>query len=468
MKTPSHRPTIAVLPFKNFSDQNSYEYFSDGITEEIINTLSNLEFIQVISRRSSFYFKNKDIPITQIGVQLNASWILEGSVRITKKQLRISAHFVRVSDAIHLWTETWDRDWENILEVQREIGLLISDKLRENGEHFDVNIPLIENKTQNSRAFDLYMKARYHFNKWNLKDVTTAIQLYEHVIELDNQFADAYVGLADAYSFMATTQFMPPEEAWKKTVENTHKAFAINQDHPGVHYQLANLAFFTDCNYRNAFTHIQKALQNKPGYPEAQQFMAFLYMLSGDFEKALPHLQFALGIDPLNPETLFYKAYYHYRKKDIRQALELLDSLLQKNPQNVPAIVVRAYCMILLKEYDDLIEKIESMDEGLLIPHEQLGILCLAHISKGQTKTARTLLNKLEKEAQNPTAFQAHSYLFLAYARLKRYEDAFELLQRIIKLKSSVILITYADPLIYDLVKDKRYGIFFKKIYFDQ
>lgn len=456
---------IAVLPFVNISSNAENEYFSDGITEEIINALAQIQNLRVTSRTSSFYFKEKNIPLKDIAKQLDVTIILEGSVRITSDKVRITAQLIQAVDDFHFWSESWDRKLENILDVQDEISVLIAEKLREQLGHLEINEHLVETRTHNLSAYNYYMKARYHFNKWNPKDVQTSIEIYNRVIEIDPDFTDAYVGLADAYSFMASTQFMPPEEAWKKTVEYTHKAYALNPENAGVHYQLANLSFFTDCNFADAYTHAVKSLQLKPSYPEAQQYMAFLYILSGDIKKAHHHLQFALGIDPLNQETLFYKAYYHYRTREFEKAIIIFKDLLEKNPKNIPAFVVHSYCLIFQKKYDTVLENIEKAPEEILIPHERLGILCLTNILKGDKKSATIQLKKLEEEAKNPAAFQAHSYLLLAYANLRQFDEAFALLERSLKLKSSVLLISYSDPLVNNLVEDERYAHYHKKLY---
>jgi TolB-like protein/AraC-like DNA-binding protein len=465
MKNQSPNIIIVVLPFKNISANAENEYFSDGITEEIINALAQIEQLKVISRTSSFYFKNKELPLKEIAEQLHADIILEGSVRRASEQIRITAQLIQAKDDFHFWSESWDRKLENIFEVQDEISLLIADKLREQFGHLEIGEHLVIKKTENLDAYNYALKARFLFNKWNPEDVRKSIELFEKAIELDPDYTDAYFGLADAYSFMATTQFMPPEEAWKKSIEYTHKTYHLDPNNAGVHYLMANLAFFTDCNFSYAFDHILKSVELKPSYPEAQQYIAFLYLLKGDLEKAKHHLQFALGIDPLNQETLFYKAYYHYRIRDFKKAMTFLDNLLNKNPKNIPAFVVLTYCMLILEKYDEVLQRIENATEETLIPHEKLGMLCLTYILKGDHENARIQLIKLEDEAKNPSAFQAHSYLFLAYANLQRYDDAFDLLERSIKMKSSVLLISFSDPLVHDLVKDDRYKHYHEQLY---
>lgn len=457
--------SIAVLPFVNRSADMSFEYFSDGITEEIINGLTKIDGLKVTSRTSSFFFKDKSIPLKQIAAQLNVEIILEGSVRVAGDNLRISAQLIEAEHDFHFWSESWDRKLENVFEVQDEISLLIADKLREQFGHLEIAEHLVEKKTDNLDSYRNWLKARYYFNRWNPDDVSRSIKYFEKSIQSDPSFTDAWVGLADAYGFMATTQFMPPEEAWKKNIACTQTAYKLNPEHAGVHYLLANLSFFTDSNFADALAHTQKAVELKASYPEAQQFMAFLYILAGDFEKAKYHLQFALAVDPLNQETLFYKAYYLYRNREIDQAVRVLDELLSNNPDNIPAFVVKAYCMLMKKQYNKLLPIIENASEKILIKTEKLGILTLLFVLQEDEEKAGHYLELLEREAENPMAFQAHSYLFLAYANLHRLDAAFDLLEKSLKIKSSILLLSYTDPLVNSLIQDKRYRVFHEKLY---
>lgn len=457
--------TIAVLPFVNMSADPEHAYFSDGMTEEIINALARIENLKVISRTSSFFFKNKNIPLKAIAQQLGVATILEGSVRVAHGTVRITAQLIQAADDFHFWSESWDRKLDNIFEIQDEISLLIAEKLREQLGHFEIGEHLVNQQTENADAYAYSLKARHHFNKWNPEDVRMAIDLYEQAIALDPRHTESYVGLADAYGFMATTEFMPREEAWTKAVAYTHKAYALNPEHAGVHYQLANLSFFTDCNFQDAAKHAFKSLELKPNYPEAQQYMAFLYMLSGAMDKAHHHLQLALGIDPLNQETLFYKGYYYYRTGEFEKAVAQLEDCLSQNPRNIPAMIVHAYSLLKLGKYDEVLALLDDIPADVMIPDERLGIGCLAYILKKDQANTELCLDRLQKEAQNPTSFQAHSYLFLAYANLGRHDEAFAWLAEALQMKSSIFLLSYSDPLVNGLTKDPRYVEFHRKLY---
>ncbi|MCE4564592.1 tetratricopeptide repeat protein [Maribellus sp. CM-23] len=462
---PSREKTIAVLPFVNMSGSEEMEYFSDGITEEIINALARISQLKVTSRTSSFFFKNKNIPIGQIARELNVTTILEGSVRLAANTIRITAQLIHAEEDFHFWSESWDRMLDNIFEIQDEISLLIADKLREQYGHLDIQDHLIETKTANIEAYEYFLKGRYHFNKWNPEDAGKAIDFYEMAIKLDPIHTDSYVGLADAYSFFAVTELMPAEEAWQKSRENMDKAYALNPGNAGVHYLLANYSFFYEANFQEALKHGLKSIELKHNYPEAQQFISLLYLISGDTAKAKEYLEVAHSIDPLSQETLFYRAYYQYRAENFSEALSLFDEALKNNPQNIPAYIVRSYCLLKLGQYNETISFLENMPNEIVVHDERLGILNLAYILKKDTVKSEEYFNKLYEAAQNPKSFQAHSYLYLAYANLNETDKAFNWLKETIKLKSSVLLLNYTDPLANSLKDYPRYGEYKNRLY---
>jgi len=251
-KKTSANITIAVLPFANFSTSKDNEYFSDGITEEIINALAKIKNLKVTSRTSSFLIKDKNLSIKQIGQELGVSTILEGSVRVSGDIIRITAQLIQAEEDFHFWSETWDRKLENIFEIQDEISLIIADKLREQFGHFDLQEHLIDKQTDNVNAYEFSLKAKFYRNKWNPEDVKQAISLYKKALEIDSNHAESYVGIADCYSFLGTTGFMSFDEAWEKSDQYTSQAQKLNDQLSEVHYQLSNKAFFIECDFKKS------------------------------------------------------------------------------------------------------------------------------------------------------------------------------------------------------------------------
>ncbi|HEX8334713.1 MAG TPA: adenylate/guanylate cyclase domain-containing protein, partial [Segetibacter sp.] len=220
--------TIAVLPFVNMSTDPENEYFSDGITEELLNVLTKVKGLQVTSRTSAFAFKGKNTDIREIGVQLNVGRVLEGSVRKSGNRVRISAQLINAADGYHIWSETYDRNLTDIFEVQDEISSIIANKLRENLNAEQHEEKLVKVPTQNIEAYTLFLKGLHFYNKVTPGDTKKAIEYFEKAITLEAGYAHAYAMAAAGYAFLGATGQMQPKEAFEIVHRNSDKALQLD------------------------------------------------------------------------------------------------------------------------------------------------------------------------------------------------------------------------------------------------
>ncbi len=457
--------TIAVLPFINISADRDYEYFSDGITEEIINALAKIGELKVTSRTSSFFYKGQLKPIQEIGAALKVSTILEGSVRLSGNQIRITAQLIDVAEDFHFWSETWDRALENIFEIQDEVSLLIADKLREHLGHLDIQEHLVDKQTENIDAYSCSLKARFLRNKWNPEDVRKAIGLFEKALELDPDHDESYVGLADCYSFLGTTGFMPFDEGWKLTIKHTRKALEINPNSSGAYYQLSNHSFFVEANYGKSLKEMNRAIELNPNNAEAHEFLSFLYIIAKEREKALEHLGIALCLNPLSEESKFFKGYYHYMIEEYSEALDLLNNCLAANDKNIPAHSIKPLCLLKMGRYDEVISYFDHVPPDVVIEGEKTGALALAYALKKEDENTSLYENKLRELAGGPFGQTADSFLFTLSAVLGDADRAFTWVVKAIDNSISLLLLRYTDPLVAPITKDPRYEAFLHTIY---
>ncbi|MBR9861454.1 helix-turn-helix domain-containing protein [bacterium] len=463
----SSENTIAVLPFVNMSSSEDNEFFSDGITEEIINALAKIDGLKVTSRTSAFHFKGKNIPIPEIGETLKVSTILEGSVRLAGNAMRITAQLIDSANDFHFWSETWDRKLDNIFEVQDEISLLIADRLREHFGHFEIQDHLIENKSGNIEAYKLFLKGRQKFNQWNPEDVKASMKYYQQALEIEPRHAESLVGLADAYSFLATITAIPYEEGWGKCEELILQALKINNKLPAAYYLLANLSFFTKCSYQEAFEYGSKALKLNQNHVESQQFMSLLYVLAGKHTQARKHLNNALSIDPLSQETQFYSGYIEYMTGHYDEALKQFNACLEVNPMNIPVHAVKTLCLLKLKHYDEAINYFDALPSEVVVIGEKAGTQALGYAFKKDKVNAEKSERILNDLAKSDDGFTADSYRFVLAGAMGRNEEAFEWVEEAMKKKSALLLLRYSDPLVNVLKQDDRYPKFHQKLFPD-
>ena len=268
--------SIAILPFVDMSQQSENEYFGDGITEEIINAMTRVEGLQVTARTSSFAFKNKNMDVREIGAQLGVASILEGSIRMAKDKVRITAQLINVADGFHYWSETFDRSMEDIFAVQDEISLLMTDKLRENFGHFEIEDHLLESFEIPVDIYKSYLKARFLVRQLNKPDGDEALAILKKVIEREPNFPLAYLEIHAVYTFFGLMGLMAAEEAFAKAKQYLNQAIELDENLPECQFQLAQIHLWQKLDLERACQLLIKALQQRPSYADAHQLLALI------------------------------------------------------------------------------------------------------------------------------------------------------------------------------------------------
>lgn len=399
--------SIAVLPFLDLSPQKDSEYFTDGLTEEIIDALSRVPNLRVVARTSSFAFKGKNADIREIGRQLNVTAVIEGSVRKSGDRLRITAQLNRVSDGYHLWSRTYDRQLRDVFAVQRDISEAIAAELRAGPASQPRREP-----THDLEAYRLYQEARYLFNKFeppgsNFK----AIEHYRQAIARDPQFAAAWAGIADAYSYLAENLVLPPREVMPKAKEAAEKALELDDSSAEAHTSLGIVKLDYERDIEGGRREFVRAMQLNPGFAWARHWYAHTYEAENRVDDALRNMSAALDLDPLS----------------------------------VPISWDTAGELIILKRYDEALQRIDKSIElfpGVpVFPYMKV----VANWRRGNTADARAMIAELRKQ---PDLAKDPSFLALFAA-----EDARE--GHIAQAREGISALTrmgktqYVDPFVF-------------------
>lgn len=350
--------SIAILPFLNLSSDPENEYFSDGITEDIINALTRIQGLKVTARTSSFAFKGKQMDVRHIGNQLGVSTVLEGSVRKSKKRVRISAQLIQTTDGFQIWSGRFDRDIEDIFELQDEISLTIAEQIRENFGHLEIAEHLVDVPTQNIQAYNLYLKARYNHLRWDSEGIGNAMQFYPQCIEMDPGFSWPYFGAGYCHSMFGS--WTPNVASLDIAADYIGRGFEIDDQSFLGYYSKATLEFWGHWNYREAEKLYLRSMALNPSYTEAEEGLAELYTAIGWFDEAMDHTKHILQLDPLSPNHHFTKANIHYLQEDYESALASTEKALQIDPDFTHAISIKQLILIKLKRREELVSFIEN------------------------------------------------------------------------------------------------------------
>lgn len=407
--TPTPAPrSIAVLPFVNASPDPDNEYLSDGITDELIDALVKVERLHVASRTSVFALKGKPQDVRAIGALLGCAVVLEGTVRKAGDRLRITAQLTSTEDGRLLWSQRYDRQLDDVFAIQEEISRTIVDTLRVTW-FADLAAPALRRSTANVKAYGLYLKGRYAWNKRTDEGVTEAIECFEQAIAEDPNYAAAYAGLADSYSLQIDYRSVPVAEGHERAKAYARKALALDETLAEAHASLAWSVFIYDWDWEAAAREFRRAIALDPHYASARQWHAFLLASRGRLEEAVAEVLMAQQLDPTSISVRRSVGWAHYYARRYDQARYHLLRAIAMNPTAAETYRILA---LTYTEQGDLVEAERVAREAMDLPAAgsyTLATLGLVLGRAGKRDAARDLLADLERRAADdyvsPVAF---------------------------------------------------------------
>lgn len=335
------------------------DYFSDGMTEEIINALAQIEGLKVTARTSSFVFKHQTQDIRKIGAALGVSLVLEGSIRKWKDKVRITAQLIKTDDGFHIWSENFDRDLSDIFQLQDEVSLLIANKIREHFGHLSIQEHLVQAPTKNIGAYELFLKGRFFHNTWTLEGFSKAIEYYQRSIKEDATFDLPYFGAGLSYSFLGSWGNMDQKEAYKAANNFFTKGNRLNKVSAYGNYCYAKHLFWGLWNHKEAYVYLMESMKVNSQDANSNEFMAEIHTALGDFPRALEFIDKSLEVNPLSPNHFYTKANIYYLQNRFKKAIIEIDKGLEVDATFSILSELKLACLILLGEYDTLVNSLK-------------------------------------------------------------------------------------------------------------
>lgn len=293
------RLSIAVLPMSNRSPDAETEFFSDGMTEELINALAKVDGLRVVSRTSTFAFKGESIPLGEIGTRLNVGFVLEASVRRAANRLRVTARLVEVADDSTVWSETYERQLEDVFAVQDEITHSIVETITETLELGRLRSPVIA-QPKSLEAYDLYLLGRHHWYKRTKPEMQRALELFQQAVAADPLFAPAYSGISDASALLASWQFASPEEMYPKAVAAANRAIELDPSSADAHASLGFIKLNWEWDWDVAERELRRAIELNPNHETAHRWLSAFLAGIGKDDEAVRIARHAIDLDPIS------------------------------------------------------------------------------------------------------------------------------------------------------------------------
>jgi TolB-like protein/DNA-binding winged helix-turn-helix (wHTH) protein/Flp pilus assembly protein TadD len=358
------RTMLAVLPFDNLTGDPSQDYFSDGLTEEMIAQLGRLDpqHLGVIARTSVMHYKNTSEQLEQIGHELGVQYVLEGSVRRDSDKVRISAQLIQVKDQSHVWARQYDRELNNLLALEGEIAREIAGGIQltlGNANHIDSARYQVSLSPNSYEAYDLYLRGLYFWNKRTAPDFERAIEYFQQATEKDPNYAQAYTGLADSYVLMAGYSDVPPKEFMPKARAAALRAVELDDTLAEAHVSLGVIAQDYDWDWPTVEKEYRRAIELNPNYPTAHQWYAESLALQGRFDEAFVEIERARQLDPLSLIIGSDYAVILYFSRQYDRAIEQFRSVLDREPRFPRAHMV-AYAYVEKGMYAEALADIQN------------------------------------------------------------------------------------------------------------
>jgi eukaryotic-like serine/threonine-protein kinase len=356
-------PSVAVLPFSNLGAEKETEYFSDGLTGDLIAALAQLDGLRVVSRGSAFEFKGKPVDVRDVSARLNVTKVLEGTVRVSGSRVRVTAQLTDASDGFNIWSEMFDRQIVDVFEIQDEITHAIVEKLR-------VRLSSDEQRRLNSvwpgniEAYDLYLKGKFQWYQQTADSFRQSIEYFTRAVQVDPQFAAAHAGLADCYTFLAFHGFGRPRDIFESARTSAAHALEINPSLPGANIAMGCVKLYHDWDRTAAEGYLRRAIELNPGYGKAHYSLMLCLVQTGRFEEGRVALDRALELDPGNMLYHTSAGWLEYYAKRPRVAIEKLEQALELNPNYPETQVALGAVSEQLGLYPDAFRHLERAAEA--------------------------------------------------------------------------------------------------------
>lgn len=458
--------SIAVLPFVNMSKDPDQEYFSDGMTEEILNSLAHVKALRVAGRTSSFYFKGKNIDIRDIGKQLNVHTILEGSVRKQGQKLRVTAQLINVDDGYHLWSEKYDRDMEDIFAIQDEIALAITEELK---------ITLLEDEkasitkvpTNNKKAYDHYLKGRFYFNKRG-NNIIKALEFFQLALDEDPKLTLAYTGIADAYCILALYTIIPAHNAMPKARLYANKAIELGSSLSEAYTALAFISTFYDWNWQEAKKYFEKVFEYNPSYASAYYWHSYyLTFVERKYDEAIAEAKKASEeLEPLVHISHHILSIMYMNAGRFEEGIRASKTALELDGNSYPGYRGLGLNLAGFKKYD---EAIDAFNSAVSISGRQpLPLVELSWVYSLIDNTAAIQAIMDELLLRSKTEYISATFLSCLSYYLKNYDQSVAYMEQAYEQRECTLACINTYPLSTFIRTDLRFQHIIKRFNFPE
>jgi adenylate cyclase len=457
--------SIAVLPFESLDSNTIQEYFSDGLTEGILNSLAHLKGVKVSAYTSSSKFRGPQININKIGKELGVHSILRGTIQRHGDHILITAQLISVDDSVQFWTEQYDENVDDILSVQNRITSAIAEKLKITLVGEDRHL-ISKKPTTSVEAFDLYLKGRVSFGKRSPSELRKGIDFFKQAIAIDTLYAAAYSGIADCYNALGYGSYVKPADAFPKAMEAATKAKQLDSTLAEPHASLGFTKFYYDWDWAAAEQEFRSAIALNPNYSLTYEWYGYYLTAMGRYNEAEIILKKAAELDPISPSVFNDMGFSFYYSGNYDQSIKVLEAALKLNPTYPNARIWLGRCYQAKKMYPQAIAEFKTL--LAVIRDWPIGLAQIGNVYgvSGDKANAQKILDTLFF-LSHKLYVSSYGYA-LVYAGLNEKENVFDWLNKAYEERANWMVWLKNDPRWIPFRSDKRYGELMNKVQLPQ
>lgn len=438
--------TIAVLPFTSLSPGVNEEYFSDGITDEIINMLVKVDGLLVTARTSSFHFKNKSMDVREVGSSLGVKMILEGSVRKNDNAIRVSAQLIDVSSGFNIWSENWTKVLTDVFEIQDEIANEIVKKVQVKDSFHELSQVPVVKRANSIEAYNKYLKGKYYRNLWTKYSTYKAIKQFELSIEKDPSYVYSYYGLFSTYLILGVLGVLSPQDAFSEAQKYLKKLQILDPALPETNLAEASICFWKNWEFEKATELIRKVITSVPSSADAWQHLAMALAGQKQFKEANAAVDNALNLDPLSYNIVFCKATILYLSKEYKQAIEFIDRNLKLNPYFINFYVTKGFSLMHSGRFEEAIDTFSNIPIGENKTFKDKGAIGVVKAFEGKKKEAEEILKYLQNADNKDRNPISTLHIAAISAKLGNFKEALIFLEFGLKARLPGLIYVAIDP----------------------
>lgn len=457
--------SLAVLPLTNMSADSYFEYFSDGVSEFIIDSFTDIANLKIISRGSSFALKNSKEGVAELGKKLGVQYLISGTLRRIGKKVRMRVYLHDADSNEGIWSQSYDQPVVNIFEIQKDVVDNIWNHIYNQEELDELEKPDFSPITLNLQAYENYLQGLYHHNTWTLQGLSKAVVYYQKAIKKEPNHYQAYAMISNAFTRLSFAGgYDKPIKSYDKAKAAAEQAIKINPNYYRSYMALAYVFLYQKYDWEQALMMINKALKLNGSSSKSRVAKSLYYTIKGDFHESKKLLNEALALDPFSfmAKRALADNYFLERKYD--SAIELYDELIEIDPNHEKVVEYRGWSVVMKGNQSEAIDTFRNLDNMTTLTLKSYSQIGYAFAMKGDFDNAKRYLSEIEKSTAIHKELTYALDFAVIYTGIGEHQKAMDYLEEAVKNKRSAIIYLGVNPIWDPIRKNPRFKALLKRL----